>query len=125
MSMILIYNLKGEKDTKLKMLCRKMNIETKSVAKEEYGFNLGYLLGISQDRGDKEIVDFDDEMLYIAGLHGDFLNIFLSQLRRNKLIVPLKAVQTETNMSFSSCELYKELCAEREAIAKGMAFHQE
>ena len=125
MSIVLIYNLAPEKDAKLKMLCRKMNIETRTVEKEEYGCQLSFLLGLSQDSTNKECVDFDDEMLYIAGLRGGILNLFLDQLRKRKILIPLKAIQTETNMSFSSSELYKELCAEREAIAKGMTFHKE
>ena len=124
MSMVLIYNLTPQKEAKLKMLCRKMNIESRSVNKAEYGYELSLLLGLSQESFEKELTDFDDEMLYIAGLRGGMLNLFLDQLRKNKIIIPLKAIQTETNMHFSSCELYKELCAEREAIAKGMIHHQ-
>lgn len=124
MSEILIYNLEPRKDAKLKMLCRKMNIDTRSVDKNEYGFTLGYLLGLSQDTGAGENDDFDDEMLYIAGLQDGMLHLFLDQLRRNELIIPLKAVQTDTNIGFTSYELYRELCAEREAFSKGVQFHQ-
>ena len=52
------------------------------------------------------------------------LNLFLDQLRRNKLIIPLKAIETETNIGFTSYELYRELFAEREAIMKGTQYHQ-
>ena len=124
MGEILIYNLAPEKDAKLKMLCRKMLIGARSVEKEEYGYTLGYLLGLSQDAVIRESGDFNGEMLYIAGLEGGMLNLFLHQLRRNKLIIPLKAIQTETNLGFTSAELYRELSAEREAIEKGAPFHQ-
>lgn len=124
MSEVLIYNLESRKDAKLKMLCRKMNISVRTVEKEEFGCTLGYLLGTSQDSSVKDGEDFDDEMLYISGLRGGMLNLFLDQLRRNKLIIPLKAIQTETNIGFTSFELYRELSAEREAIAKGVQYHQ-
>lgn len=124
MSEVLIYNLDPRKDAKLKMLCRKMNIGARSVEKDEYGVTLGCLLGLSQDESVREGGDFDDEMLYIAGLSGGMLHLFLDQLRRNKLVIPLKAVRTETNLGFTSYELYRELSAEREAIAKGTAFYQ-
>ena len=124
MSEILIYNLEPRKDAKLKMLCRKMNIGTRSVEKSEYGCTLGYLLGLSPDASVRDSGDFNDEMLYIAGLQGGMLHLFLDQLRRNKLIIPLKAVRTDTNIGFTSCELYRELCAEREAFAKGLQYHQ-
>lgn len=124
MSKILIYNLSPEKDAKLKMLCRDMNLETHSVEKGEYGFTLGYLLGLSQGDEERSGEDFDGEMLYIAGLYGGMLNLFLDRLRRKKLIIPLKAIQTETNLSFTSYELYRELSAEREAIARGAKAHE-
>ena len=52
------------------------------------------------------------------------LNLFLDQLRRKKLSVPLKAIQTDRNIGFTSRELYRELCAERDAIARGTTQHQ-
>lgn len=118
MSEVLIYNLSPEKDAKLKMLCRKMNIAARSVEKHEYGQLIGYLLGLTDNSSSKDGEDFDDEMLYIAGLNGSMLNLFLDQLRRRKLVIPLKAVQTQTNLHFTSQELYRELSAERKAIAK-------
>lgn len=123
MSEILIYNLSPQTQAKLKMLCRKMNIGARSVEKSEYGYPLSYLLGLS-DEAAVEAEDFDEPMLYIAGLRGGMLNLFLDQLRRNKLIIPLKAIQTETNLSFTSSGLYRELCAEREAFMKGRTAHQ-
>lgn len=123
MSMILIYNVTGEREAKLKLLCRKMNLGYMTVEKADYGRTLGSLLGSGDDTV-REGADFDDEMLYIAGLRGGMLNLFLDQLKRRKILIPLKAIRTETNMGFTSCELYRELCAEREAIAKGMTAHQ-
>lgn len=123
MSEILIYNLSPQAQAKLKMLCRKMNIGARIVEKSEYGYLLSYLLGLS-DEAAVEAEDFDEPMLYIAGLRGGMLNLFLDQLRRNKLIIPLKAIQTETNLSFTSSGLYRELCAEREAFMKGRTAHQ-
>ena len=124
MSEILIYNLSPQRDAKLKMLCRKMIIGARSVEKSEYGYTLGYLTGLSSDAAKRDGEDFDSEMLYIADLRGGMLNLFLDQLRRNKLVIPLKAIRTEINVGFTSYELYRELSAEREAIAKGASFHQ-
>ncbi len=125
MSMVLIYNLNPAKDAKLKMLCRKLNIGSRTVDKSEYGYKLGYLTGVSDDSQTKDGDDFDDEMLYISDLRGGMLNLFLDQLRRNKITVPLKAIHTPTNEGFTSYELCRELCAEREAIAKGMSAHSQ
>ena len=124
MSKVLIYNLPPEKDAKVKTLCRKFGMDSRSVEKAEYGYTLGYLLGLSEDDAVKDGEDFEEEMLYIADLRGGMLNLFLDQLRRKKLSVPLKAIQTEMNLGFTSRELYHELCAERDAIAKGTTQHQ-
>ena len=66
---------------------------------------------------------FDEEMLYFSEFSSGMLDIFLAQLRRQKCPVALKAVQTETNLQFTACELYRELSAEREAIARGQQAH--
>lgn len=123
MSLILLYNLSGEKEAKIKLLCRKMNLEARSVEKSEYGKPLSSLLGAG-DAAEKPYRDFDDEMLYLSDLHGGMLNLFLDQLKRRRLSVALKAVETETNRAFTSSELHRELCAERDAIMKGMTAHQ-
>ena len=123
MGEVLIYNLSPQQDAKLKMLCRKLNIGSRSVEKSEYGHRLGYLLGLTGDDTVADGEDFDDAMLYIAGL-GGMLDLFLNLLRRNKIIIPLKAVQTEHNTGFTSYELYRELSAERAAIARGLNAHQ-
>ena len=124
MSEVLIYNLPPEKDAKVKMLCRKFGFASRSVERSEYGFTLGHLLGLSQDDTIRDGEDFDEEMLYLSDIRGGMLNLFLDQLRRKKLSVPLKAIQTERNLGFTSRELYRELCAERDAIARGTTKHQ-
>ena len=122
--MVLIYNLNPTKEAKLKLLCRRLNIETRTVEKHEYGCRLGYLLGISEDGQTREGEDFEAEMLYISGIQGGMLSLFIDKLRRERLIIPLKAIQTPTNVEFTSFELYRELQAEREAIAKNMTAHK-
>ena len=49
MGEILIYNLSPQAEAKLKMLCRKMNIGSRSVERSEYGYPLSYLLGLSDE----------------------------------------------------------------------------
>lgn len=121
--MILVYNLSPQREAQLMMLCRKMCLEARTVEKHEYGYRLGYLLGLSDDDTKGDGGDFDGEMLYIAGRERAMMSVLLDQLRRKKLIIPLKAVQTDTNVGFTSAELYRELSAEREAISQGMQAH--
>ena len=125
MGTVLIYNLSPQKAAKLQMLCRKLNLSSACVEKDSFGYTLAYLLGLSDDDTKTSGDDFDTEMIYMSGIYGGMLQLLLDQMRRNKLIIPLKAIQTEHNLGFSSYELYKELSAEREAIAQGMRRHQE
>ena len=122
MATVLLYNIGGEKEAKIKLLCRKMYFDCRSVEKREYGAPLSDLL--AGEGAEAPYEDFDGEMLYIAGIRGEMLNLFLDQLRRKKLSVPLKAIMTETNRGFTSAQLYRELCAEHEAIKKGLSAHQ-
>lgn len=120
--MILIYNLSPQKDAQVKMLCRKMLLQARSVEKDEYGCTLGYLLGLTDDDTKEDGEDFDDAMLYMDGV-GGMLSLFLDQLRRKKIRIPLKAIRTDTNIGFSSYELHRELCAERDAIEQNRKAH--
>ena len=78
MSKVLIYNLDPEKDAKVKMLCRKMNIEAQTVEKSDYSMTMGALLGLTEDTARREGKDFDDEMMYLVDLRGGMLNLFAS-----------------------------------------------
>lgn len=124
MSKILLYNLNPTKAAKLKMLCRNFFIEAVEVPREHYGKKISCLLGEGDDREDVQGEAFTEEMLYFADINGGFLSIFLDQLRRKKLTVALKAVKTDTNVNFTSYELFRELSAEREAIAQGKTAHE-
>ena len=126
MAKILLYNCNPTKAAKLKMLCRNFFIETQEVEKADFGKTLAALLGEDAEEAAaaENGADFDEEMLYLADINGGFLSILLDQLRRKKLNVALKAVKTETNVRFTSYELYRELCAEREAIQGGRTAHE-
>ena len=124
MSEVLLYNIEDKKELKIKMLCYKFNIGFRSVKKEEYGYKISYLLGLSADDSQAEGEDFSDEMLLLCDI-GGMLNLFLDQLRRQKTPVALKAVRTETNSAFTSYELYQELSAERAALQRGEIAHPQ
>lgn len=123
MPKVLLFNIDDSKGIRIKNLCRKLYFESQDIEKDRFGCKLSFLLGLSDDDSTADGADFDEEMLYLSGIDGGMLNIFLSQLRRVKAPVGLKAVQTDTNMGFTAFELYRELSAEREAIARGQQAH--
>lgn len=123
MAQVLLFNIESKKAIKIKMLCRKFFIEATDVSKEDFGCTISFLLRLSSDRGAVNHADFSEEMLYFADINNGFLSVFLDQLRRQKITVSLKAVKTESNVHFTAYQLYKELAAEREAIAGGKSAH--
>ena len=123
MPKVLLFNIDDPKGIKIKNLCRKLYFESEDVEKARFGHKLGYLLGLNEDNSLADGADFDEEMLYLVDIDGGMLSIFLTQLRLKKVPVALKAVKTDTNMGFTAYELYREIAAEREAIAKGAQAH--
>ena len=123
MAKILMFNIESKKAAGIKLLCSGLGIGYHEVDRTEYGKPIGVLLGIAENDGTKPDSDFDEEMLYLVDIGGDLLNALLYDLRRRKLGVGLKAVMTDTNIGFTSYELYRELSAEREAIQKGATAH--
>lgn len=118
MSKVFLYNITGDKAVKIKLLCRKLYLTAQVVEPEAFGHKIAYLLGISDDNSVAPDSGFTEEMLYLSNIPGPVMSIFLDQLRRKKIPVALKAIQTDTNISFTSYELYKELCEERTALSK-------
>ena len=120
---VLLYNIENKKAAGIKMLCSTLGIGYRIVDPADYGKPIKALLGMIDSAADKPDVAFCDEMLYLVDIRGDMLDIFLNLMRKRKLTVALKAVMTPTNVGFTSCELYRELCAEREAIRSGTTAH--
>ena len=81
------------------------------------------ILGMSDSGKKRGEGSFDEEMLLFVNFNNVMLDIMLTQLRRKKCTVDLKAVLTDTNKSFTPIELCNELKAEREAIQKGRTAH--
>ena len=82
-----------------------------------------YLLKMSDNSEKRESGDIKNEMLYLIGFNDGLLNIFLKLLRSKKCAVTLKAVMTETNVNYTSYELYKEISAEHKAMQSGNSIH--
>ena len=123
MTEIFMYNIHGKKAIEIKNICRALNISYREIDKSEYAYKLGYLLDLIEDNNKGENGDFNDEMLYLIGFTDGLLNIFLKLLRSKKCTVALKAVATETNINYTSIELYNEISAEHKAMQSGESIH--
>ena len=128
-SMLLCYNLKGtKKGRKLGMLGSFLGFRVKYVEKEDYAKTIGELAGLSSaeknsvDNVDmekeKDHSDFDEEMIVMLLADSQILDKLLFQMRKEKVQVPLKAIVTAKNQSWTSTVLYKEVKREHESMLK-------
>ena len=119
---VLLYNIENKKAAGIKLLCSTLGFGYRIVEPEDFGRPIGAILGLFDSEVDQPDSLFTDELLYLADI-GGMLDVFLSQLRKRKLTVALKALKTDTNIHFTSCELCRELRAEREALQAGTTAH--
>lgn len=137
---VLLYNFTDKRRrNKVNAFCAMHGIRVRTVEKEEYGRPLIMLAdkeaellfadadekasGSGKDKPEeeqesetkKEQEDFADEMLVMCQVGGK-MNALLAYLRKEKVIVPLKAVMTPVNQFWNSVELYHEIRKEHEQM---------
>lgn len=120
MAQVLLYNLDSAKLQKIRFLLVKLGLRAREVSPAEYGHPIGYLAGLEGFEAAQEVPEehFRQEMLVMAGLSSPQFSALLEGLRQIRATVALKAVLTETNASWSSLRLQRELAAEHAALQK-------
>lgn len=116
---ILIYNVTdSDRLAIIRITAFRLGLVLKEIEKEQYSLPLGYLAGVNGIDGTAidEDGDFDDEMLVMCDLDRAELNELIDSLRSENVIIPLKAMLTETNAKWSSLRLHREISAEHEAM---------
>lgn len=117
---VLLYNFTDKKRrNKINTFCAMQGIRVKLVDKTSYGRPILSLLeNVAEEQlSVDETSDFSDEMLVMCGL-GSQMNAFLAYLRKEKVIIPLKAMLTPTNQLWNSAQLYAEIRQEHEQMAR-------
>lgn len=127
MEKLLFFAAGNEKKAKqLSELAEKLQIGFVPVSPMETGQQIGYLAGCD-GFGEKRIslleipTKMEEEVLVFYGLSEERLDMVLGMLRGGGLTVPLKAVVTAHNISWSLAALGRELAAERAQIQKQQA----
>ena len=126
---VLCYNLKGTaKGRKIGLIFGFLGYRVRHVEKEEYLLPVGEGAegrtseSINGEAGveTKEIeAVFQDEMLLMCPENGRMLDEALLRMRKEKVQVPLKAVLTEINKSWTSVALHDEILREHEKMTGG------
>ena len=118
MAKVLLYNFtQSERRMKIKFCLHRLGIGCVDVAPEEQGHPLGLLLGLDGFEPGEAPDPFTEEMLVMYALSREQFSSLLDALRRSGVPVALKAVVTETNITWSSERLHRELAAEHAAMA--------
>lgn len=120
---VLSFNLTDDQNRILRSLCESLGLNCKVVPPEGFALPIGAMAGIPLSarhiRGNEH--NFSEPMLVMCNLDQMHFDRFLTALRRSPLPpIGLKAVLTPTNAAWSACQLYEELCREREAFLKGL-----
>lgn len=115
----LLYNISDPgKRMKIKLCLYKLGIGCIDVAPEDFGRPVGQLLGLETAASGEDAEPFSEEMLVMHALSSRQFSALLDALRRERVPVALKAVVTETNQTWSSSRLHRELAAEHAAMRR-------
>ena len=120
-SVLLCYNLTGEKMQKIRLAAMRLKIRVRPVEKAEYAQTIAALCGM-EDMRDAAYAGagFEDEMLVMANFPAGMMNTFLGLFRRMGIApVALKAMLTLTNAAWNSEKLHAEIAGEHQAMMNG------
>ena len=123
MASVLLYNLGGDKGSRLRMLCLRLRVRIQEVAPGEYGETLAALTGRAERTHAPAGAPLAGEMLVFVEFDNGLLNRFLTEARKAKCTVALKAVLTPTNMNWTSLRLHEEISKEHAAMRQGQSAH--
>ncbi len=118
---LLAYNIGPAPAAALTALCERLGMRYRPVTALEYGVPIGALAGIpiSRQSALTAVEAFSEPMLVICHLLAPQLDLFLSGLRESGLPpIPLKAVLTPANVTWSARQLRDELAREHAAMRK-------
>lgn len=112
MTRVLLYNITGEKLSKIQSAAGLLGLTPITVPEEDFAHPVGYVLGYEGFAPSDGREHFSEEMLVMETLCSPLLDF----LRKSGAAVALKAVVTEQNAGWSGAALCGELRREHEAM---------
>ena len=119
--MVLLYNVRNKPFTpKLKSILLRLGIKIKVVAPNEFSVPIGTLIGTTAASSSPTAEDcsFSDEMIVMVGFTNARLDLFLKALRKDGILIPLKAILTPQNSTWNALELRNELAKEHKKMVE-------
>lgn len=117
---VLVYGVNDERRQALDAILQEMNILGKYLSDQDLAQSVGYLAGFAGFLRKEEVgqsVDCGGCVVMCAMVNAR-MNAFLKALQKQGINIPLKAMVTATNQSWSFQKLLKELLSEHAAIGK-------
>lgn len=118
---MLLYNIKGTPQEKtLTLICLKHKIRARAVEPSKYNHPLHTLFQTSNQSSNEQPNSTEtaqllsEPMLVFHGFSNNQFNQVLRDLKNNNIRIPLKAVATPHNLSWTSIHLYQELQEEHQ-----------
>ena len=120
MGELLLFNIQDpEKKTAIRLTALRLGLRCREILPERQGETLEVLLsGDAANPAQPDGEAFADELLLMHGLAQAEFHELLDTLRREGQSVRLKAVVTDYNRTWTALRLYRELCAEEEAMKR-------
>ena len=120
MGELLLFNIQDpEKKTAIRLTALRLGLRYREILPERQGETLEVLLsGKAANPAQPEGEAFADELLLMHALSQAEFHELLDTLRSEGQSVRLKAVVTEHNRKWTAQRLYRELCAEEQAMQR-------
>lgn len=122
MADILTFGLKKEKYSAVCAVAKKIGANVTDVARKDYGQKIGAIAGIqgfAKDRTTYTGPDFMAEMIVFSSLNQQQMDTFLAEYKATgEQPVPLKAIITPYNISWTADALFRELMKEHLRLGK-------
>ena len=126
MAKVLLFNIKGEKRTRILFLLLQLGLPCRQISSTELSMTLGELTGREKlGPAKKPAQFFEEEMLVMDGLEPGQFRALLDGLRRKRATVALKAIVTEQNLTWTAWELCQALREEHERFSRMAAAQQK
>ena len=119
--LVLTYGIDSKTREKLSAVLQGLFLPERRILPEETTQQVGYLAGyqgFQKREGEKKTAAPCDGVLCLSGLSSSRIDVLLKALREEKIEIPLKAVVTPMNQTWSFEKLIEELEKEHKEILK-------